>query len=239
MQAQLFSLNLPTLVGAIGGLGIAAFGLLEAVKPVCTFIDRIGFNRIRSTVISLAPPEGEAQSAVNALPSGGVLRTLESNWVNGAPLGDQKAIAKSLIKLHLSVSNAASVADAAHVEPAALVAVAATMASGAALNQEQSDVWSRFDLIVTAMLDECYQGADQVFRGWMRGMAAMVAVLLAVAGGWMLDSATASFRAYLISAGCGRALLVGLLATPLAPVAKDLSTALATAVNAMQMVKKP
>jgi len=32
--------------------------------------------------------------------------------------------------------------------------------------------------------------------------------------------------------------LVGLLATPLAPVAKDLSSALATAVNAMQTVKK-
>jgi hypothetical protein len=34
------------------------------------------------------------------------------------------------------------------------------------------------------------------------------------------------------------AVLVGLLATPLAPVAKDLSTALATAVNTLQSVKK-
>jgi hypothetical protein len=36
----------------------------------------------------------------------------------------------------------------------------------------------------------------------------------------------------------GIALLMGLLATPLAPIAKDLSTALATAVNTMQLVKK-
>jgi hypothetical protein len=34
------------------------------------------------------------------------------------------------------------------------------------------------------------------------------------------------------------AFLVGLLATPLAPIAKDISTALATAVNTMQAVKK-
>jgi hypothetical protein len=34
------------------------------------------------------------------------------------------------------------------------------------------------------------------------------------------------------------AVLVGLLATPLAPIAKDLSSALATAVNTMQVVKK-
>ena len=34
------------------------------------------------------------------------------------------------------------------------------------------------------------------------------------------------------------AILVGLLAAPLAPVAKDLSTALATAVNTLQLVNK-
>ena len=32
--------------------------------------------------------------------------------------------------------------------------------------------------------------------------------------------------------------MVGLLATPLAPVAKDLATALTTSVNAMQLVNK-
>jgi hypothetical protein len=40
------------------------------------------------------------------------------------------------------------------------------------------------------------------------------------------------------SSDCILALLVGLLATPLAPIAKDLSSALATAVNTMQLVKK-
>ena len=35
-----------------------------------------------------------------------------------------------------------------------------------------------------------------------------------------------------------KALLVGILATPLAPVAKALATALTTAVNAMQLVNK-
>jgi hypothetical protein len=34
------------------------------------------------------------------------------------------------------------------------------------------------------------------------------------------------------------AILVGFLATPLAPIAKDLSSALATAVNTMQTLKK-
>ena len=46
------------------------------------------------------------------------------------------------------------------------------------------------------------------------------------------------FGAFLFSANGALALLVGVLATPLAPVAKDLSTALTTAVNTMQLVKK-
>ena len=38
--------------------------------------------------------------------------------------------------------------------------------------------------------------------------------------------------------GHRRLVLVGLLATPLAPIAKDLATALATAANTLQLVKK-
>lgn len=239
MQAAVVHLQLPTVISAIGGLGIAAFGLLEAVKPACPLLNRIGFKFIRRTVVALTPAERGAGSPLNALPAAAVLHTLQANWENGVHLVDQKAIAKSLIKLHLSAANAAQVAAAANVDPEALTAVAASMASGAPLTEKESDVWSRFDLIVTAMLDESYQCADQVFRNAMRGLAAAIAVVLAIAGGWMVNSATVSFGAYLVSPDFGRALLVGLLATPLAPVAKDLSTALATAVNAMQLVKKP
>jgi hypothetical protein len=94
-------------------------------------------------------------------------------------------------------------------------------------------VYARFDLIVTAMLDEAYQRSDQKYRNKARGLAALVAVLLAVAAGWTLTGG-----AFWKSQELGLSVLVGLLATPLAPVAKDLSSALAAAVNAMQAVKK-
>ena len=239
MQTELLQLRLPDLVGAIGGLGMAAFGLLEAVKPACPFLNRLGFKFVGRTAASLTPPASASASPLNALPSAAVLRALESNWINGAHLADQKAIAKSLVKLHLSAGNAAQVAAVVNLDPAALAAVAAGMASGAPLTEPQSDLWSRFDLIVTAMLDESYQRADQYFRNAMRGLAAGIALLLAVAGGWMLDAPAAPLGAYLVSGSFGRALLIGLLATPLAPLAKDLSTALATAVNALQLANKP
>jgi hypothetical protein len=94
-------------------------------------------------------------------------------------------------------------------------------------------VYSRFDLIVTALLDEAYQLSDQVYRNGTRALAAVIAVLLALAGGWSIMGS-----AFWGAKDMYLAILVGLLATPLAPIAKDLSSALATAVNTMQTLKK-
>jgi hypothetical protein len=233
------TLTLPQAITAIGGLGTAAFGLLEALKPVCPFINHIGFGGIRKTVSSLTPPEAGAKAPINALPSAKVLESLDANWVNGTDLASQKAIAKSLIKLNLSAGNAAALATATNVDSTQLTAVATSMASGTALTQQQGDAYSRFDLIVTAILDECYQRADQIYRNWTRGLAAVIAIVLAAVGGSMLEPSSVTFGSYLTSVDFGRAILVGVLATPLAPIAKDLSSALAAAVNTMQLVKKP
>jgi hypothetical protein len=226
--------NLPQIITAIGGLGTAAFGLLEAAKPVNPWINRIGFGGIRRTVTRLAPADATGTPPVNALPRAGILTSLEANWINGTDLASQKAIAKSLIKLHLSAGNAAALAQAVNIDGATLLQVAGSMATGTSLTQPQSDAYARFDLIVTAQLDECYQQADDTYRNWTRALAAVIAVLLALAGGWVLLGTSAFFWHREIA----EALLIGLLATPLAPIAKDLSTALATAVNTLQLVKK-
>lgn len=235
MSNALHNMPLPQIITAIGGLGTAAFGLLEATKPVMPWINHIGFGRIRATVSGLTPGEPGAGQPVNALPQKNILESLLANWVNGTDLSSQKAIAKSLIKLHLSANNALALAAATNVDPALLTEVAMSIVSGTAFTQQQSDAYARFDLIVTALLDESYQHADQVYRNWTRGLAALIAILLAVAGGWSLVSESDTFW---FSKDMLLALLVGLLATPLAPIAKDLSSALASAVNAMQLVKK-
>jgi hypothetical protein len=226
--------DISQIITAIGALGTAAFGLLEAAKPVNPWINRIGFGGIRQTVARLAPADSCGVPPVNALPQTGILESLLANWINGTDLASQKAIAKSLIKLHLSPGNAAALAQATNIDGATLQQVAASMATGTSLTQPQSDAYARFDLIVTAKLDECYQRADQTYRNWTRALAAAIAVLLAVAGGWVLLGSGAFFW----HREMAEALLIGLLATPLAPIAKDLSTALATAVNTLQLVKK-
>lgn len=228
-------MQLPQIITAIGGLGTAAFGLLEAIKPVVPWINHTGFSGIHETVSSLTPDEPGARQPVNALPQKNILESLLANWVNGTDLASQKTIAKSLIKMHMSAANAQALAGATNVDAELLTEVATSIVSATALTQQQSDAYARFDLIVTALLDEAYQHADQVYRNWTRALAALLAVALAFAGGWSLVGCWQNFW---WKPDMFLALLVGLLATPLAPIAKDLSTALATAVNTMQLVKK-
>jgi hypothetical protein len=241
MQIALNGMALSKVITAIGGLGTAAFGLVDALKAVIPGINRIGLKHIQQVATDLTPERSDVNSAgaalpakpLNALPRKNILATLEANWVNGNDLASQKAIAKSLVKLHLSADNAAALADKTNVDPEVLKQVATSISTGTSLTQPQTDVYSRFDLIVTAMLDEAYQLSDQAYRNGTRGLAALFAVMLALAGGWALDGTT-----FWSSNQVGLAILVGLLATPLAPIAKDLSSALAAAVNTMQAVKK-
>jgi hypothetical protein len=219
--------QIPQVITAIGGLGTASFGLVESTKAFFGGVNRIGFKGIAAAVTQLTPAGAAPAQPANALPPDKILATLEANWINGTDLAGQKSIAKSLVKLNLGPGNAAVLAAATGVDPGVLTAVATSIAAGVPLTSSQSDVYSRFDLIVTALLDEAYQRGDQTYRNGTRALAMVVAVALAVAAGFILPIKNIP-----------ECVLVGLLATPLAPIAKDLSTALAAAVNTLQLIKK-
>jgi len=215
--------GLPQVVAAIGGLGTAAFGLVDASKALGGGVNHIGFGAIKSLARSLTPG-----TQTNALSQKEVVATLQANWFNGTDLGSQKSIAKTLIKLNLSPGNARDLAAATGVDPDALSTIASNMAAGTALTTTQSDVYARFDLILTAMLDEAYQRSDNLYHNWTRAIAAVIAIVLALIGGYALSPRLPVWQSA----------LAGLLATPLAPIAKDFSSALATAVNTMQAIRK-
>jgi hypothetical protein len=224
------SQQLPQIIAAIGGLGTAAFGLVDSTKPFFGGVNRIGFSRIAGAITSLTP--GAPSSG---LTQGQILDTLKANWYNGTDLGSQKSIAKSLIKQGLNAANASALAKVAGVDPTVLQSVATKITSGTALEQNESDVYSRFDFTLTALLDEVYQLSDQAYTNGTRIVASVFAVGLAVVGGWTLHTDTTT--AYWWAHDMWIALMAGVLATPLAPIAKDLSSALAAAVNTMQSIK--
>jgi hypothetical protein len=228
--------TLPQIIAAVAALGTAAYGLVDGSKALGGGVSQAGFGRIKRVIQWLFPGDSDDEKTLTPLTLGATLATLRANWINGTPLADQKAIAKTLIKLRLTAANAPTLARLVGVDPTTLTSVATKMAAGTALNQAEADVLGRFDLMLTTALDEGYQRADQRYRNWCKALAIIVSVLLAVVGGWTI-SGYPTLAAYLASNSCHMAVIAGLLATPLAPVAKDLSSAIQAGAKAVQALR--
>lgn len=226
--------TLPQAITAVAALGTASFGLVDASKALNGGPSRVGFGRIKRVITWLFPADVSAAGQPTPLDLASVLETLRSNYMNGTPLSDQKAIAKSLIKLRLTAATAPVLAGKTGVDATLLTSVATKMGSGGTLTAPEADVLGRFDLILSTALDEGYQRADQRYRNFCKGLAAVLSVVLALVAEWTLRAGGAE-RGIQASHPYVLASIVGLLATPLAPIAKDLSTALQTAAKAVKI----
>jgi hypothetical protein len=218
------AVNVASALGAIAALGPAAFALVDALKILPDGgISNAGFGCIERSLQAFFPD----QTRRNA--SGGVKRLLDElhgNWVSGRPLVEQKAIARSLIELRLTAATAAQFAQATEGDPGLLKTIGENLASGAPLEAAQSNVLGRFDLAVGAILDDGYQHADQRYQNWTRFAAMLFAVSLSILGGASI--CTLDFSHYFGSSDMWLSVVTGLFATPLAPIAKDLASALAS-----------
>ena len=209
-------------IAAIGALGTAAFGLVDALKALWGGPSRFGFGYISDTLKPFA-------SGFTIISADMFFATLRANWINGVAGDDQKAKAKALIHLELTATGAAGLAAATGVNPAALTAAAQKIDSGAALSPNDISIVGRFDAVVSAKLDCAYEQADQAYRNATKLLAGLLAVILSV-------SANASLGDDRIN--WWLAILIGLIATPLAPIVKDLTSSLAAAKTALSVAKK-
>jgi len=229
--------DLSSLMAAIGGLGTASFSLVDATKVGPNGgISNAGFGLIERSVAQLFPSASRAASPASS-DERRLLDNLHGNWINGVALADQKSAAKSLIKGRLSPDTARTFAAATSVDAKTLADAAALIAKGAPLAPEHNDVLARFDVYLTAVLDEGYQRADQRYRNWSRVLAMIFAIALAVVGGLAIY-AEGSIVDYLRSGKVWVAVICGVIATPLAPVSKDLTSALAACVKLAQGLGK-
>src|SRR5215468_9449813 len=188
-DASLAGMDLSKIVLSIGGLGTAAYGVVDATKGFGGGISNRGFGDIRKVVSRLIPQReaGTGHDAAVSLDSS--LQTLRANWLNGMALGDQKAVAKALIKLNLRRETAHHMAEATGVSKDVLTRIAEKLGTEAALTPPETDVYGRFDLLLSALLDQGYQRADQRYRNSAKLLAVFVAIVLALAGGRIVGGA--------------------------------------------------
>ena len=228
MTENLISLaDLGAVLAGLGALSTAAFGLLDSSKAFWGGASNIGAGHIRNALTPFA------SALDSALGVGGWWPVLRAHWVAGVAKADQKAKAQALIKLGLNSANAPQIARASHVDPAALTAAVVKLEKGATLTDADLNVIGRMNATVDALLDAAFEAADQQYRNVCRVLAGLICLGLAVAA-WALWNGAGGENPPSLWA----ALAVGLLAVPLAPVAKDLTSALSAAMNALKAAKK-
>jgi hypothetical protein len=161
---------------------------------------------------------------------------VRASWINGVAKEDQKAAVKSLIRLGLASDNSAAIAAAGHVDATALETALANIQSGAPSTVADVNVLGRLNAMIDTAMDAGFERADQHYRNASKLGAGVVSVALAIWAGQLMKGYTVAGidTSHLF----WPSVLVGILAVPIAPVVKDLTSSLQAAANAVQAIKK-
>jgi hypothetical protein len=207
--------TLVEIVSAVAALGTAATGLVDTTKLFGGGVSNAGYAVIKQQIKPF-------DSLLGAIPEGAAYATIYGLWINGAPIEDQKAKAKALIKLGFAPATVDAMEKATGLPATELKLLADKIAKGDDLGASEVNIYGRLDAILSAVIDAAYEKADQRYRNAAKTLAAVIAIVLALIGGYAAAPAGGSWLLYAV---------IGAVATPLAPVAKDITTAINTAVQ--------
>lgn len=212
-------------LAGLSALSTAAFGLLDAFKAFWGGPSNLGILPIYRALTPFRP------ALANALGEKGWWPVIRANWIAGVAKADQKAKAQAIIKLGLASGNAAAIAAVTHVDPAALQAAVTKLEKGTPLTDADLNVLGRMNATIEVLMDAAFERADQAYRNWCRLLAGLLCIGLAfgVRRLWPDVATRPSDMATLV---------VGLLAVPLAPIAKDLTSGLSAAMQALKSASK-
>ena len=197
-------------------LGASSSALVDATKSFDGGVSNVGFSYIKYAIT----PFEDALNATN--PRQGI-ETIRANWLSGMATADQLTAAQSLISLGLTTTTAPKVAKTlANLDANEFVAAVTATSNGQALTDLQKTVMKTFDDTVTARLNAAIQRADKQYECAAKLAASALAIVLAVLGVTVVAGGHPGSDDLLLG------VVAGVLATPVAPVAKDLFTVLST-----------
>lgn len=214
--------ELAEVIAAVGGLGTAAVGLVDATKAFGGGVSNRGWATLAAGLRLYGPAFRQSIGE-------GWEEVFKSGWLNGRSRADQLVMARNFIRLGLSEATAEEIARVSVVDPARLKAVARKITSGLELTPAEFELVGRMDAGVEARLGAAYDRAEQRYRNTARVAAGAVAVLLALAGWALVLGADLNYL--------GLALLAGATAVPVAPLVKDLVSSLSASAQAMKALK--
>jgi hypothetical protein len=240
--------NLGTTALAIGALGTSAYGIVDGLK-LCSWIDLAGFERLfsgkgrkdgRLWLVKHKTSLNPLLPALKAAYGADAMELLKSQYRSGRSKGDlprtlrqgvrigfgmfehEKEVVTAAVGLGLAKDVAESAADALKLgfeqrPPKEGEAIKETTS----IDDNQKAALARLETAIDARIDSALSLAEVEYVGQTKGLAMLVSIGIALFVGCLLG------QKWPVS------LVVGIVAVPLAPVAKDLATALQSAVKAM------
>lgn len=243
-------------VGAVGGLGLAAFGLVESVGKAFAFsragrngrlstwgLPYVGFGVVKKMMRPLTPAlelaYGDqyfsiiAQQYRAGRASGQAPDTIRQGVKLALPfLGVERAAALIAAVWKMDAAFSRGLANA--LQAPALTSTRAAPRGGppraAAASARPSPpdpaqvLAGRFAAALDARVSAAFDLADERYEAWAKTLAGVVALVLALVLNYGLGD----------KLPWALAVVIGLVAVPLAPVAKDVSTKLNDALTAFQ-----
>jgi len=174
-------------------------------------LDKIGFGRITGVLGSVL------MAAIERAYGRDGRDFLEALYRKDRIKGDLGKTLRQGLRVGLAPDNAQDLAaQFGVVEGEALQAAARKLQAGQDLEDEERGIVGRFELAADARIDAALALSDSVYTGTMRLLASVVALALAIIAGATLPGG--------LDQNLTRALIVGVAAVPLAPIAKDLAT---------------
>lgn len=213
---------------ATGALGTAAFGIVEGLKSTAS-VGEAGFDDLTRTLGPFAVTLEQAHG---------------KDWekiYRGLYRGDASELVRMLrqgVRVGLTTQNAATIGDAlfgsGSEEAKALVVVAGKVLSPDAKPSElELRALGRYELAADARIDAAMAIAKQRYattaRTWASGASLLIAAITAGGlyfSGGVIGLSTGGLILF--------ALLIGIAAVPIAPIAKDLASGINAAARALR-----
>ncbi len=209
-------IELSQFVIAAGAVGTASMGIVEGFKS--TKWPPIGFSKLTKSI-------SWADAALNKAYGPEHMKLLESLYRINRTSGDLPRILRQGVRIGLDKKNAEAMESILlGADRKQLPEVAEKAADGEKLEPNEQNILGRFEVAADARIDAALSLAERAYSNGVRYRAFLVAQGLAFGAVFAIGPDSKKIIT---------ALIIGLVAVPLAPIAKDVAKGFQSAVKAI------
>lgn len=215
-------LDLPQFVLAAGAVGTAAMGIVEGFKSIK--LTPIGFGQLEESI-------GWAKAAMKKAYGSDYSKLIESLYRQSRSSGELPRILRQGVRIGMDKENAKSMGELLLGQGGeTLSGIAGKIDQGEELDKMEKKILARFEVAADARIDAALSLAERTYSNGIRKRAFFVSLVLSLVAAISLHLTLADkFQ----SAMYINAVIVGLVAVPLAPIAKDVAKGFQAAAKAI------